>query len=91
MRVKVLVLIIFVPTFLSLQSAAQTVDELIQRNIESRGGLQKIRAVKSMKMSGTILVQGTRGKFTLLNSRPSRSCDNSFWSSAARKTSLTLS
>ncbi len=36
MRVKVLVLIIFVPTFLSLQSAAQTVDESIQKNIESR-------------------------------------------------------
>jgi outer membrane lipoprotein-sorting protein len=35
-------------------SSAQTADELVARNIEARGGLEKIKAVQSMRMTGTM-------------------------------------
>ena len=71
MRFKILLLIILVPLFvIALPGAAPNIDGLIQRNIEARGGLQRIRAVKTMKISGAILVRGTNGKFTLLLKRP---------------------
>jgi hypothetical protein len=36
----------------ALPVAAQTVDELIGKNIEARGGLEKMKAVQSVRMSG---------------------------------------
>ena len=36
-------------------ASAQTVDELIAKNIEAKGGLQKIKAVHSMKMTGKMV------------------------------------
>jgi hypothetical protein len=33
---------------------AQTVDDIIARNLEARGGLEKIKAVKTMRTSGTL-------------------------------------
>ncbi|HEY3129352.1 MAG TPA: hypothetical protein VGL91_07835 [Acidobacteriota bacterium] len=71
MRFKNLLPITLVPLLgIALQGATSNVDELIQKNIDARGGLQRIRAVKTMKMSGAILVRGTKGKFTLLLKRP---------------------
>ncbi len=41
----------------SIDSAsAQTADELIAKNIEARGSLQKIQAVQSMRLTGTLSV-----------------------------------
>lgn len=37
-------------------AAAQTADELIAKNVEARGGLQKIQAIQSMRMTGTLSV-----------------------------------
>src|SRR5262245_44623228 len=36
----------------ALPAAAQTVDELIAKNIEARGGLEKMQSVKTMRMTG---------------------------------------
>jgi outer membrane lipoprotein-sorting protein len=40
----------------SAAAAAQTADELIAKNIEARGGLEKIRSIQSMRMTGTLTV-----------------------------------
>jgi hypothetical protein len=38
---------------LTFTAAAQTADELVQKNIEAKGGLEKIKALKSVRMTGT--------------------------------------
>src|SRR6185369_8147003 len=37
-----------------IQASAQTVDDLIKKNIDAHGGIQKLKAVKSMKATGKI-------------------------------------
>ena len=48
-----------VPCFLAatafaLPLAAQTADEVIAKNVAARGGLEKVRAVQSLRMTGTV-------------------------------------
>ena len=38
--------------------AAPTVDELVQKNIAARGGLEKLRAIKSLRMTGKLHSDG---------------------------------
>jgi hypothetical protein len=42
-------------------SHAEDVDEIIQKNIAARGGIQKINALTSMKLTGKIVMQGQTG------------------------------
>jgi hypothetical protein len=49
---------------------SQTADELVQKNIEARGGLEKIKAIKSVRMTGTSTTQGFTGKVGQENMRP---------------------
>jgi len=42
----------------SLASFAQTADELVNKNIEAKGGLEKIKAVKTVRMSGKTVFPG---------------------------------
>jgi hypothetical protein len=42
----------------NLPAAAQTADELIAKNIEAKGGLAQIMAIKTLRTSGKIEVQG---------------------------------
>lgn len=48
---------------------ALTVDELIARNIEARGGLEKIRAIQSLRQTGKIQFGSTALGFTWLGKR----------------------
>lgn len=41
---------------LATLSPAQTVDEILAKNFEAKGGLAKIRAVQSMRVTGTITI-----------------------------------
>ena len=51
--------------------SAQTADELIAKNVAARGGLDKIKAVKSVRMTGTMAVgPGLEAPFTLEMKRP---------------------
>jgi outer membrane lipoprotein-sorting protein len=50
--------------------AAQTIDELLARNYQSRGGLDKLRAVSSMKMTGHMSAGGTDLTMTTWMKRP---------------------
>lgn len=64
---------IFSLTFLlCTQLAAQTVDEIIAKNIEARGGYDKLKAVKSMKFTGKMMAQGMEMPTTYIAKRPNK-------------------
>ena len=51
--------------------SAQTVDELIAKNIEAKGGMAKLKAVKSMRATGKMVGgQGMEFPFVMINKRP---------------------
>lgn len=55
---------------LSIPSSAQTVDELIKKNIEARGGLEKLKAIKTMRVTATIHAEGMTLPLVLQIKRP---------------------
>ena len=52
-----LFVLLAVPCF-SLFSLSQTADELVNKNIEAKGGLEKIKAVKTVRMTGKAVFPG---------------------------------
>ena len=49
----------------------QTVDEVIAKNIEAHGGMEKIKSVKTMRMTGKVMMgQGMEAPITLSYKRP---------------------
>jgi outer membrane lipoprotein-sorting protein len=58
-------------TFLfCLQASAQTVDELIKKNLDAKGGLQKVKAIKSVKITAKIIQQGLEIPLVIQQKRP---------------------
>jgi outer membrane lipoprotein-sorting protein len=52
---------------------AQTADEIIEKNIQARGGREKLKAVESVRMSGKMSMgQGMEAPFTLEMARPKK-------------------
>lgn len=51
-------------------ASAQTVDEIIARNLEAKGGAAKWKSVTSVKMTGRISMQGTELPLTVYAKRP---------------------
>lgn len=51
-------------------ASAQTVDALIAKNLETKGGADKWKAVKTMRMTGRVNVQGMELPMTMLTKRP---------------------
>jgi len=49
---------------------AQTVDEIVAKNLQAKGGAEKWQAVKSVKMAGTITIQGQQMPLTVYAKRP---------------------
>jgi outer membrane lipoprotein-sorting protein len=59
-------------TLLATAASAQTVDEIIAKHVAARGGMAKLDAVKTMRMTGTMSVgPGIEAPFTLEMKRPS--------------------
>ena len=54
-------------------ASAQTVDEIVARNIQAKGGAEKIKAVQSMKQVSHIKVQGISATMTVYFKRPNLS------------------
>jgi outer membrane lipoprotein-sorting protein len=54
------------------QASAQSVDEIIKKHLEARGGVEKIKAIKSLKASGKILQQGLEIPISLQQKRPNK-------------------
>lgn len=57
--------------FLSPAAPAQTVDEIVQKVLDARGGIEKIKAVQSERISGRVsFSQGIEGTFVVELKRP---------------------
>jgi outer membrane lipoprotein-sorting protein len=52
---------------------AQTVDEIVAKNLESRGGIEKWKSIQSMKLTGTIDSGGQTIGLTAWSKRPNLS------------------
>src|SRR5436305_14395891 len=53
------------------EAALPTVDELVQKYIDARGGLDKIHAIQTMKLVGTADINGQfQGQITVETKRP---------------------
>lgn len=52
--------------------AAQTADELIAKNLEARGGLEKLQAIQSMRLTGTLTVGDSSMPSVLEVKRPNK-------------------
>jgi outer membrane lipoprotein-sorting protein len=58
-------------TILALPVTAQTVDEIVNKHIQARGGLEKLKAVKTIRYSGKMqLGQGLEAPAVLEQKRP---------------------
>jgi outer membrane lipoprotein-sorting protein len=57
--------------FLPLAAAAQTADEIVKKALDARGGVEKIKAVQSERVSGRVsFPQGMEGTFVVELKRP---------------------
>ena len=66
-RLPILVFVSLSP----LAASAQTADEIVAKSIAARGGIEKLKAVQSERISGTIsLGPGTDGPFAIELKRP---------------------
>lgn len=54
----------------SVCASSQTADELVNKNIEAKGGLEKIKAIKTLRTTGKVLGGGITATATQENSRP---------------------
>lgn len=52
------------------RAQAPSAEEIVARNLAARGGLDKIRAVSTMKMTGTVTAQGMEIPLTVMTKRP---------------------
>ena len=68
MKIKATSLIVFL--LLPVLAAAQTADDIVNKVFAARGGLDKIRAVTSQRVSGTIAFGQQSGPFVLELKRP---------------------
>lgn len=71
---SLLCLAIAIPAAAGAPAAAPglTVDEIIKKNIDAHGGLDKMKAVKSQKITGKLSMGGMEAPFTILNKRPNQ-------------------
>jgi outer membrane lipoprotein-sorting protein len=55
---------------LAAPAAAQTVDEVVAKNIAAKGGLERIHAVQSMRQTGKLTLQGMETTLVIVGKRP---------------------
>jgi outer membrane lipoprotein-sorting protein len=68
---KTRLLSITVLLFLPLTAGAQTADEIVAKALEARGGIAKIKAVRSERITGQVsFSQGVKGTFVVELKRP---------------------
>jgi hypothetical protein len=53
-------------------ASAQTVEDVVRRYLEARGGLARLRSVQTLRLTGTMRAAGRRGPFVLELKRPDR-------------------
>ncbi len=56
--------------FAAAAASAQTSDELIEKNLEARGGREKLKSVQSLRMTGKMVMGTMEAPFVLEQKRP---------------------
>jgi outer membrane lipoprotein-sorting protein len=54
----------------AVPASAQTVEELIARNLEAKGGLERLQAIRTVKQVSRLSVPGLEGTMTIYAKRP---------------------
>jgi outer membrane lipoprotein-sorting protein len=67
---KTFLVIVLTIVFLSPLAQAQSVDEIIKNNLEAKGGVEKINALKTGKMSGKMMMQTFEMPYTMWFKKP---------------------
>ena len=67
---KKLVLSLCAAALLAVSMSAQTVDELIDKNIKAKGGADKLKALQSMKFTGKMKMGPMEAPFIVMKKRP---------------------
>ena len=67
--IRSLLVALAVVLLLPAVAQAQTVDEIIAKNAQARGGLEKLKAVKTMRMTATVSAGSFRAQFVRDNKR----------------------
>jgi hypothetical protein len=62
----------FVLAAAAARAQTPSAEDIVAKNLAARGGLDKIRAVSSMKMTGTVTTQGMQIPLTVMTKRPNR-------------------
>jgi hypothetical protein len=62
--------VLFTVFFLSIAAFTQTADELVQKNIEAKGGIEKIKAIHSLRITGKAATGGFNAVIGQENMRP---------------------
>jgi outer membrane lipoprotein-sorting protein len=70
MNRKALTLILPLASLFCAQASAQTVDELIKKSLDAKGGVQKLKAIKSMKATARVIQQGLEIPIIIQQKRP---------------------
>jgi outer membrane lipoprotein-sorting protein len=69
---KTFLVIVLAIVFLSPLVQAQSVDEIIKNNLEVRGGVEKINALKTGKMTGKMMMQTFELPYTMWFKKPNQ-------------------
>ena len=67
---KMLAIFFSVSVLLCARASAQTADEVIKKHLDARGGAEKIKAIKSVRITGKIIQQGLEIPLTIQQKRP---------------------
>jgi hypothetical protein len=58
--------------FMSLSAVSQTADELVAKNLQAKGGVDKIKEIKSVRMTGNFDAGGFKATVGQLSKRPDK-------------------
>ena len=67
---KKFVLALCAAALLAVSASAQTADELIDKNMKAKGGLDKLKALQSMKFTGKMKMGPMEAPFIVMKKRP---------------------
>lgn len=68
-KTYLLLIVVLIATLCTLGNAL-TVDEIIEKNVKARGGIEKFEAVKTKRATGKSIIQGMEFPFILQQKRP---------------------
>jgi hypothetical protein len=72
MRARLLGMTAIVAVLLASAASAQTVDDVVRRYLDARGGIVKLRSVQSLRLTGTMELPGVSAPFVLELKRPNK-------------------